>query len=333
MPELELLSPNTSFDEEGKQYAWDATSLKLADECLAKYQFKMIEGWQRRGRNVHLEFGGHFATAMEHYYKWRAFGRTSEEALSSVVREALIDTWEYEWTTEVPAAITGFLTKDINGVEHFSTGGKPIEWIHASKTRENLIRTIIWYVDQFENETITVVELSSGKPAVEYSFSLPVDNGLVFTGHIDRLVEYSGEIYAMDQKTTGSTISQNFFTGFSPDHQMSMYTFAGQMVYGSPVKGVIIDGAQIAVGFTRFERGFTFRTTAQLSEWYEDALAVADRARKAVETRRFPRNPTACGNYGGCEFRAVCSRSPDVRPNFLAADFIRGPRWDPLLRR
>lgn len=311
MPELELLSPNSSFDEQGRQFAWDASSLKLADECLAKYNFKMIEGWQHRGRNVHLEFGSHFATAMEHYYKWRAFGDTSEESLAKVVLEALINTWE----------------RDETGI------GKPVEWIHASKTRENLIRTIIWYVDQFENETITVVHLSDGRPAVEYSFSLPVDNGLVFTGHIDRLVEYSGETYAMDQKTTGSTISANFFSSFSPDHQMSMYTFAGQMIYGSLVKGVIIDGAQIAVGFTRFERGFTFRTTAQLSEWYEDALGVAAKARKAVEDNRFPRNPTACGNYGGCEFRAVCSRSPDVRPNFLAADFVRGERWDPLKRR
>lgn len=324
---------NTSFDEQGRQFAWDATSLKLADECLRKYQYKMIQGWTSKNRSVHLEFGSHFATALEHYYKWRDLGRTSEEALSNVVREALVNTWEYEWTKEPPTAITGFLTKVVDEVEYFSFGGAPVIWLHAAKTRENLIRSIIWYVDQFENETITVVKLADGRPAVEYSFSLPVDEGLTFTGHIDRLVEYSGEVYAMDQKTTGSTIAQNFFAGFSPDHQMSMYTFAGQIVYGSLVKGVIIDGAQIAVGFTRFERGFTFRTSAQLEEWYEQAIGVALRARLAVEQDKFPQNPTACGNYGGCEFRSVCSRSPDVRPNFLAADFVQGPRWDPLLRR
>lgn len=306
MPQLG--SGHQSFDEEGLQFAWDSTSIKLADECLRKYYYKLVEGWQPREYGVHILFGGHFALALEHYYKWIALGDSSNEALHKVVLEVLINTWDTE-------------------------AGKPVEFLHNSKTRENLVRSIIWYVDQFENETIEVVKLASGKPAVEYSFSLPVDNDIVFTGHIDRLVTYSDEIYAMDQKTTGQTVSSAYFAQYSPDHQMSMYTFAGQMIYGSPVKGVIIDVAQIAVGFTRFERGFTFRTSAQLAEWYEDAMYTIEAARAAVREQHFPMRRTSCNNFGGCEFRSVCGRSPDVRPNFLAADFVRGPRWDPLQRR
>lgn len=307
-----------SFDEHGLQFAWDSTSIKLADECLRKYYYKMVEGWQPRDTGVHLVFGAHFATALEHYYKWVATGDSSETALAKVILECLINTWEHE-VNEKGERIPGT--------------GKPVEFLHNSKTRENLIRSCIWYVDQFENESIEVVKLASGKPAVEYSFSLPVDNDIVFTGHIDRLVTYSDEIYAMDQKTTGQTVSSAYFAQYSPDHQMSMYTFAGQMIYGSPVKGVIIDVAQIAVGFTRFERGFTFRTSAQLAEWYEDAMYTIEAARSAVREQHFPMRRTSCNNFGGCEFRSVCGRSPDVRPNFLAADFVRGPRWDPLQRR
>jgi hypothetical protein len=299
--------PTLSFDASGIQFVWNSTSIKLAEECLRKYQYKMIEGWKPRGLSVHLKFGAHYATALEHYYKHRALGATSEEALRLVVMEALTDTWDRE---------TGPWLSD-----------------HNLKTRENLIRTIIWYVDQFEDEAITVLHDSSGAPMVEHSVLLDVDDGLMFAAHIDRMVEYGGAPYVMDQKTTATTITAHWFNQWSPDVQMSMYTFLGKAAFNIPVKGVILDAAQIAVGFSRFERGFTFRTESQLNEWYDDSMYHIERARTATRNAEFPMNRTACSNYGGCEFRGVCSRSPDVRAQWLAADFERGAVFDPLERR
>jgi hypothetical protein len=297
---------NKSFDSDGAQYVWDATSIALAQTCLRKYQYKMLEGWRGTFESFHLTFGKHYATALEHYYKHVALGATLDEALSLVVHEALIATWTPEgpWLSPDPA-----------------------------KTRENLIRSIIWYVEQFGREKISVVHLSDGKPAVELSFSFNVDNGYVLAGHLDRLVEYSNDVYVMDQKTTKSALAQNYFNGFNPDIQMSTYTFAGQAIFNLPVRGVIIDAAQIAVGFTRFERGFTFRTKSQLNEWYDETMGLIESTRRHTLDKYFPMNRTACGNYGGCEFRGICSRSAEVRENFLAADFVKGPSWDPLDRR
>lgn len=322
-----------SFDESGLQFAWDQTSISLADECLRKYQYRMIEGWTGKVEKVDLAFGGAFATALERYYKFRALGQTSNEALIEVVRLALIETWDHEFAeVSDDEGIVG-LAATRSSLRRVPGTGKPHVWLHNFKTRENLIRTIIWYVDQFENEVIEVVTLDNGRPAVEYSYSLPVDNDIIFTGHIDRLVRYADEVYVMDQKTTGSTLSSNYFEQYRTAHQFSMYTFAGQAIYNSTVKGVIVDAAQIAVGFTRFERGFSFRSEAQLAEWYDDALMVIERARQATRDNYFPMRRTSCNNYGGCEFRAICGRSPDVRQNFLNADFVRGPIWDPLERR
>lgn len=315
---MNAITQNKSFLD-GVQWVWDATSLTLADTCLRKYQYRMLEGWNHPNKSVHLIFGGLYATALEHYYKFRAQGATSNEALILVVKETLINSWTYEISVEDQLPVPGT--------------GEPLRFDHNAKTRENLIRTIVWYVDTFEDESISVVTLSNGKPAVELSFTLPVDDGVMFAGHIDRLVEYTSDYYVMDQKTTGGTITSSYFDGFNPDVQMSMYTFAGRMIYSIPVKGVIIDAAQINVGFTRFERGFTFRSDSQLDEWYAEALGTVRRAQAASRDQYFPKNTTACGNYGGCEFRRICSRSPEVRKNFLAADFVRGPTWDPLDRR
>lgn len=317
---------NKSF-KDGLQFVWDSTSLKVAEECYQKYYYKMIEGWDNPRKSYHLRFGMHYATALEHYYKHRALGMNTHEALELVVNECLCDTWDrptYEGVTDQNSAAI-----ELAMVE----GGTPWQSGDPNKNRENLIRSIIWYVDSFEDEAIKVVMLEGNKPAVEHSFTLDVHDGIFFAGHIDRLVEYSGHTYVMDQKTTGATLSQYYFNQFSPDMQMSMYTFAGKAIFNIPVKGVIIDAAQIAVGFTRFERGFTFRTEAQLHEWYDDTMHLIEDIRKHTAEMYFPKKLSSCGNFGGCEFRAVCARSPEVRRNFLAAEFKPGWVWDPLQRR
>ena len=307
-----------SFDADGIQFGWDSTSIKIAQECLYKYKLKMIDGWTPFRKSVHLSFGGWYASALESFHKYRADGLTHDEALIEIISEALVESWEYE-LDEAGDPIPGT--------------GQPWQSDHNTKTRENLIRTIIWYTEQFHDDPCQTVILSTGEAAVEHSFRLPADNGIVLSGHLDRLVEYGGNVYIQDQKTTGTTITPRYFDQWATDTQMSLYTFAGQAVFGLPVKGVIIDAAQIAVGFTRFERGFTFRDKAQLNEWYDDAMYHIEAARTATREQHFPMNPASCGNFGGCQYRHACSKSPAVRQQFLAADFERGERWDPLRSR
>lgn len=307
---------NKSFDAEGVQFAWDSTSLKLAEACLRKYYYKLIMGWQPERKSVHLLFGGWYASALESYYKYVADGMSQDEALVEVVSDALTETWVFD-TDEAG--------------EPIPDSGAPWQSDHNTKTRENLIRTIVWYIDQFgDDDTCHTVILSTGKPAVEHSFRLEADGNIILCGHLDRLVEYGNQIFVQDQKTTGSTITSRFFDGFNPDSQMSLYTFASKAIFGVPIKGIMIDAAQIAVGFTRFERGFTFRDDGQLNEWYENSMYHIEKARQATRDNHFPLNPSACGMYGGCEFRHICSKAPSVREQFLKGDFVQGKRWDPL---
>lgn len=301
-----------SFTSEDVQFGWDATSISSYEKCPRYYQLKHLEGWQPNNKSVHLRFGGHYADALEHYFKHLADGADAEEALRLVVRQALIDTWDREDEDDE---------------------GQPWESLHNTKTRDTLIRSIVWYFDHFEDDPAPTVILPDGKPAVEYSFALPVDNDIVFCGHIDRLVDYAGGIYVMDQKTAGNTITPRYFEGYSPDVQMSMYSWAGGIIFDVPVKGVIIDAAQIAVGFTRFSRGFVPRSTQILDEWYDMTMLTIEDAQRSTKENQFRMNRASCGNYGGCEFRNICTRIPQHRQNLLQADFHKAPRWDPLKRR
>lgn len=297
---------NTSFNSEGVQFVWDSTSIQLWLSCPYKYYLVMVEGWRSARPSVNLLFGKHYATALEHFHKHRTLGVPFDDAIDLIIHEALIDTWDAE-------------------------KGEPVPFLDNAKTRENLIRTIIWYFEQFRDDPMETL-IFDGKPAVEFSFALPVDNDIIFSGHYDRLVTFQGEPFGQDQKTTGSTISSYFFDNFSPDIQFTMYTFAGRNIFNIPLRGIVVDAAQIAVGFSRFERHPVYRTESQLNEWYDDTMSHILNAQRATKERNFPMRQTSCGMYGGCEFRKICSKSPEVRLNFLKGDYEKRV-WDPLQRR
>jgi len=309
----DLTKHKKSF-ENGHQIAWDSTSIELAQTCQRKYYYSMIEGLRPNNNSVHLIFGGLYATALEHFYKHRALGDDIDTALRKVVHETMTASWEYDENGESVGAVYFDDTK---------------------KTRLTLIRTIVWYVDQFAEETddgISTYHLQSGEPAVELSFTLEASNDILLCGHLDRVVEYGAALYVMDQKTSGATIGTYYFNQFSPNNQMSLYTWAGQTILHSPVRGVIIDAAQIAVNFTRFERGITTRSKDQLNEWYESALYTIEVTRRNTDEDFWPMNLSACGNYGGCPFRSVCSSTPSIRQNYIKSDFA-AHNWDPLVPR
>lgn len=298
------------------QYAWDSTSLGWLKECPRKYQYSMIEGWRSKQESVHLRYGSLYHTALESFDKYRAIDMDYDEALAAVVYEALLATWEQK--------------------EDGSFG--PWAPDHNSKTRETLIRSIIWYIEHFKEDPAQTIILDNGKPAVELSFKMPLERHSIdgqpyfLCGHLDRVVDFNGGTYVMDRKTTNSTISAYWFDQFDPDNQMSLYTLAAKVIYKTPVKGVIIDGVQIAVGFSRFSRGFTHRTDAQLEEWLDDTYDWFKTAERYADKELWPMNDKSCHHFGGCVFRKVCSKSPEVRRHFLESDFHKS-YWNPLVPR
>ena len=279
--------PGTQF-----QFAWNSTSLGWLKTCPRLYQYSMLLQLRSRAESAHITFGLHYHSAIEHFDHKRAEGLDYEEALASATLKVLTDS--FGWESD-----------------------------HNLKNRYNLVRSVVWYLEEFKNDPTKTVILANGKPAVELSFSFEVDNGLILTGHLDRVADFDTGRYIMDKKTTGSTISSYYFDKFELDNQMSLYTFAGQVILKSPIKGVIIDAAQIAVGFTRFERGFTYRTGEQQEAWLFDFYRWTALARQYAEAGYWPMNDTSCDKFGGCAFKQVCSKSPSVRQSLLDSNYVK----------
>lgn len=319
------------------QFALDSTSIGYFKTCPRLYYYTMIEGWQPKGESVHLTFGILYHEALHNYDILRIDGRDHEEAVFEVVK---------------------WLCESAEGYPDVSESKPSIK----AKSFESLLRTVVWYLDKYPRETdpAETVVLANGKPACELSFRFELDWGpkglesyqmqdellnsqpYLLCGHLDRVVTFNENLFVMDRKTTTSALSAYYFDQWSPNNQMSLYSIAGQIVVGSPVRGVIIDAAEVkganskSAGYSEFARGFTFRTPDQNDEWLSDLRVWTSAMEACATTGSWPMNEASCGNYGGCKFREVCSKSPSVRENFLKSEFTKAEeheRWNPLKAR
>jgi hypothetical protein len=290
----------------------------LLMECPRKYQLSMCvkvdetgpSGFSPRKESVHLKFGQLVHGALERYDHARVSGMDHDDATDEAIQYCLKETWDF-------------------------TTGRPWASDDDNKNRFTLVRTIIWYLEHFRDDPLETVVLSTGKPAVELSFRMEIGytsftgEPFLLCGHLDRLATLNDDTFILDRKTTKNTLNEKFFEGFNPDNQFTTYTFAAKALYGTKIKGLIVDGAQIAITFSRFLRGMVPIHNDQLEEWYGDLGYYLLQAQSFARAGYWPMNRKSCGNYGGCPFRPICSKSGSVRLEWLEKSYVERV-WDPL---
>ena len=304
-------SGNGSFTGGGAlQHLWDSTSLGALKQCPRYYELSIVRGYAPRALAVDLRFGLLLHGARERFYRARAQGTSHDDALLASVTWLLCETYDTE-------------------------AQRPWASDHPQKNRLTLVRTFVWYADQWKDDPLETIMLANGAPAVELTFRFPTDyvspsgTNLELGGHLDRMVRFQGEIWDSDLKSTKSTLNQDYFAQFTPDNQFSLYSFASRHVYDLPARGVIIDAAQVAVTFSRFARGIVARSADQLDEWYGELGTWLEHATSYAQANHWPQNDKACFR---CSFRSICARPASVRRQWLETDFQRRV-WDPSIAR
>jgi hypothetical protein len=298
------------------QYAWSSSSLNLLKECPRKYQYTCVDGWASRDESIHLRFGIEFHQALQDYDMSIARGIRHEDAIHDTVVALQSRVWDW--------------SPDRN-----TRAGK-------YKNRETILGLVVDYLDHFVSDPAETHILDTGEPAVELSFRFELDWGpqiaereklgenhyigsgqpYLLCGHLDRVVNFNSDLYVMDRKTSINSLGTYWFDQWTPSNQMTLYTLAGKVMLHSPVKGVIIDATQVLLEKPHaFQRGFAYRTDDQLAEWLTDLRYLLGQAEAFAIAGYWPQNDTSCHKYGGCPFRDVCSKSPQVRETFLRAQF------------
>lgn len=303
---------NTSFSKQIPylQLAWDSTSLGYLKTCPKKYYWAIVRGLTTPFKSVDLEFGILIHGARERYYHAITNGAAHDDAIDVALDWTLNATWDDRlkrpWISEDP-----------------------------NKNHYNLVRSVIWYLDRWQDDPLKTVVLANGKPAVELSFRFPsgifANNGeeYIICGHLDRLAKHHNNTHPTDLKSTKHTLNDDYFLQFSPDNQMSLYSFAGKVVYQTTTGNIIIDAVQVAVSFSEFSRGVVSRTDDQHDEWYKDLQFYLQQAEGYAIVQHWPMNDKACFR---CEFRELCRKPPSVREQWITGRYTTRI-WDPLVVR
>jgi len=318
-----MTSPNdlalAGFTPGGLRFLWDSTTLGAFKTCPRYYQYRYVDGWGNNHESAHLRFGQEFHRTLQDYHICRAADMPHPEALLDTITGLHRRVWN--WHPD-PTTRAG-----------------------RYKNATTVTELVIDYLDTFgANDPVTTWILYDGSPAVELSFRFEIDSTITdpttcltypitLTGHLDRVGVFNDDLWVLDYKTTTTTLSSNYFAQYSPSNQMSLYTIAGKIALNQPIKGVIIDAAQVLLEKPHaFQRGFATRTEAELNEWLRDLTHYVHAAAEMTCANYFPCNDTSCGTYGGCTFRDICSRHPDIRETYLRANFTNLPpdqRWIP----
>lgn len=301
------------------QFAWDSTSLGYLKQCPKLYEYIILQGWQPKDESIHLRFGQEYHQAIYDFEMAKANGADFDDALRETMRALLsrIRDWEPDPTVKA----------------------------YQHKNKNALVHLVVCYCDEYRNDPFKTLILENGRPAVELSFKFELDFGpyaapqvpYVLCGHLDRVGTFLNENFVLDHKTTTTAPTDYYFNQYSPNNQMTLYTFGGKVILETHIAGVIIEAAQVMADKPmKFTRRPTYRSDEVIDEWLDDLEYHLVNAESFAKAERWPMNDTACDKFGGCRFREVCSKPPSVREKFLKADFIQLPperRWNPLSPR
>ena len=323
LPEDEPLLPSESLFCESYPNlprAWDSTMLGLLKTCPRKFYYTIILGYQSNGFAAHLSFGIAYHKALEQFDKDIFDGIPRAQAINNAIRFCL----SYGYRDDLGR----FRPYDAQYTAE------------PTKTRDTLVRAVVWYLDHFKDDPAKTFQRSNGAPAVELSFKInlsdfltPDGSPFLLCGHLDRVVELDDKLYWMDRKTTKGALDSRYFRTFTPSNQMSLYNAASQILLGVPMAGGLIDACQIGVNFTRYARHPIHRTRGQMDEWYADTKFWIGQAIDHAVADYWPQNDTRCGDFGGCPFIGICSKDPKVRTGFLEHSGFIERKWNPLESR
>ncbi len=143
----------------------------------------------------------------------------------------------------------------------------------------------------------------------EQSFDLELPSGRRFGGRFDQILEWNGNLWVRDFKTT-SRMGKTYSQTFDPHNQMTGYVWAAQILSGRRVEGVIAD-----VVYNTKNQGPTFheflatRNTGHIERWVQTVDFELGEIDRMHEEMCFPMRTGACHDFGGCYFRDCCKKT------------------------
>ena len=300
--------------------------------CPLWYDERINKGWTVRHRSAALGFGGAIHAGLAEWHR----SRNPEKAvalLEEVFPDQPVDDWRdltkckkvlleymnnytYESFTIIPGMIE--VPASLPTGMYLPRCMIP-ERDHAGKILLHPSGAAFFAGCEYDNRNN-----SSWNRSVGTCRSCGAELELIeYGGIFDTLVEFSGQVYILEHKTT-TVMGNHFFNQFKPNNQVTGYVWLAKGLSGR------CDGALInAIGLyksqaTRFERQISTRNEFELDEWLLDLWTEACDIRDHELFGHWPMRTKSCTLYGACEFLQVHSvNDPSVRQRLLEQDYVQ----------
>jgi hypothetical protein len=331
-PEAQTWSDKTP----GLQLAWDATSLQSFMSCAARYDMEIRRGYRLKGNTVHIDWGHFLHGSLEAFDHALLAGMDKEDAMYEALDWALKATGQELWKHKTKGTLRNELDKS-HDPEEWERLWVPWGSEDEKKTRQTLIRAIVWFADE-QAGNVQPYAFPDGTPAIELSFRIPLPTRsakgepFLLCGHLDGMALLGDELFIRERKTTKTTIGAYYWERYSPNVQVDTYDLAGWLLFPDlKISGVMMEAIQTAVEFTRVARQPLYHTKARREEWLKRVLEIIAEAEKCAENSYWPMNTAACNLNGGCPYQRVCRADPSQRERILIqTGEYEVRKWDPL---
>lgn len=298
----------------------DSSMLSTWRSCRRKFFWSTLHSLYPTGKSVHLIAGGAFAAGMEAARRLAFTPNSNNRPTLDDLLYVSYRAFAREWGDyEAPEG--------------------------SAKSFENTFGALEEYLREYPPETDIIQPLirPDGQPTVEFTFSIPLEEGprhpetgdpFLFVGRFDLLGDYNGLPAVVDEKTTSSI-------GFAWDSQWDLrgqfmgYIWACQQL-GYNVNTAIIRGIGILKREYKFATSIKQYPQYLIERWHRqlindlNAIVLAYNAKTGADQDWFPPvYADACTSYGGCAFTTLCSaRDPEA----FFGTYARH-RWDPLAKQ
>lgn len=271
----------------------DSTAMKYLKSCDRKYFYRIVLGFDVRKQKYQLNLD--WGTARHKF------------------REVLENTGG-----DIKAAMEAGLSVKLTIPDPRDYGAKKFDYLN----KERLIKMFAIDYDLWEKEKAQnkIFVLHTEQP-----LNVQLPDGSIVAGRVDQGVEWAGQIWDRDWKT--SSKDKAYFAGEKdPDDQASRYIYIFTKLHGQVVGGVIFDVIYNAKTIeNEHYTHIVSKTPKQLAQWEKEQIQVN---RQLALNREHDTWPMREGNCKFCEFRSVCTKPNELSQMAeLESSYVKRP-WN-----
>lgn len=287
----------------------DSSMRKTFVSCSKKYFWNYLLHLHRKGLNIHLHFGGCFASGIETMRTaFYGEGKTPLEAFAAGA-ERIIREW-------------GDVEPDLP---------------YGTKTLESCLIALLSFLEEYPLDSDPIRPLMiDGKPAVEFSFAIPIPGILhpttgepiLYAGRFDMLAVYNNLLMINDEKTSGR-LGDYWKKTWEMASQFTGYQWIAKQ-FGYNIQGIIIRGVGILKKEITHALVIEQRSNHLTEIWLEQLQRDVKRMIRSWEEQYWDYAlDDACTAYGGCPYITLCKANEDKLLGLINSEYeVR--EWNPL---